>query len=373
MDPLYFFCPRPGCKAHSLHPPHDHWFTRHGYHHTSAFGRVQRYKCCLCGKTFSDQTFLVNYWLKKPTDFASLGRQLNSSSSGLFVARHFGFSADSLRIRCDRLARNALFFHCRLTSGLSIHEPLVADGLESFVASKFFPVNLNVLVGADSQFVYFFTESHCRRKGSMSEKQKQRRQSIYAGKCFTKSSLAKMFAQLLGYLNGRCSSPTLRLQTDEHPQYQSLIKRWNLRPNACPHIDHHRTISTAPRTRSNPLFAVNYIDRLIRKDIPNHRRKSICYALNDRNLLSRFAYYVVTHNFCKPFRISSAARQSSHTHAAVALGSCKELSFWKPRLYTCRFFRSFVKMPGYFEKVWFRATPTPLKSSADPVPAFAAQ
>jgi hypothetical protein len=351
----------------------NHWYTRYGFHQTAAFGRVQRYKCRLCGKSFSEQTFLLNYWLKKPTDFASLGRQLNSCSSGLFVGRHFGYSADSLRIRCDRLARNALFFQATLSCQLQIREALVADGLESFVASKFFPLWLNVLVGSQSQFVYFFTESHGRRKGSMSEKQKQRCQCIYADKCFTTSSLSRMFTQLLGYLKGRCSLPTVQLHTDEHPVYQRLIKDFNNRPAPQPLIDHHQTTSTAARTTTNPLFAVNYFDRLIRKDLPNHRRQSICYARNDRNLLSRFAYYVVTHNFHKPFRISSVAAQSRSTHAAVALGACPSLSFWKPRLHTCRFFRSFVKLPAYYGKLWVRNTPTPLKRQADPVPAFATQ
>jgi hypothetical protein len=351
----------------------NHWYTRYGFHQTAAFGRVQRYKCRLCGKSFSEQTFLLNYWLKKPTDFASLGRQLNSCSSGLFVGRHFGYSADSLRIRCDRLARNALFFQATLSCQLQIREALVADGLESFVASKFFPLWLNVLVGSQSQFVYFFTESHGRRKGSMSEKQKQRCQCIYADKCFTTSSLSRMFTQLLGYLKGRCSLPTVQLHTDEHPVYQRLIKDFNNRPAPQPRIDHHQTTSTAARTTTNPLFAVNYFDRLIRKDLPNHRRQSICYARNDRNLLSRFAYYVVTHNFHKPFRISSVAAQSRSTHAAVALGACPSLSFWKPRLHTCRFFRSFVQLPAYYGKLWVRNTPTPLKRQADPVPAFATQ
>ena len=101
----YFFCPNPSCSAHSLEPPGFTWFVRHGFHTTNAFCRVQRYKCRLCGKTFSDQTFLLNYWLKKPTDFAALGREINSASSSNFIARHHHFSADSMRIRHDRLAK----------------------------------------------------------------------------------------------------------------------------------------------------------------------------------------------------------------------------------------------------------------------------
>ena len=372
MDHSYFFCPDPDCSAHRLDLDDSTWYYRHGFHNTKAFGRVQRYRCRRCGRTFSDQTFLLNYWLKKHTDFAALGREMNSSSSSNFVARHHDLSADSMRIRHDRLARNALFLQSLLTDRLAIDEPLVADGLESFIDSQYFPINLNVLVGMRSQFVYYFTESHSRRKGKTTEEQKRRSAELYEGKSFRCSRISAMFAMLLAFLIGRCKEPTVTLHTDELGVYRGLIKGWNAEGQR-PQIEHHTTPSTEPRTRSNNLFAVNYLDRLIRKDVPNHRRETICQARNDRNLLSRFTYYVVTHNFFKSFRISSKAKQRADTHAEHAFAQPEEAALWKGRMHECRFFRSFVELPEYFDDVWFRRTPTPLKTAPDPVPAFAYQ
>ena len=373
MIPDYFFCPVPSCPAHNLTPSISGWFVRFGFHMTKAFGRVQRYKCLLCGKTFSDQTFLLNYWLKKRTDFHALGREINSSSSSNFIARHHGFSADSMRIRHDRLARNALFLQSVLTKDARINEPLVADGLESFVRNQFFPINLNILIGKTSQFVYYFTESHSRRKGKMTEKQQSMKEQMYRGKSFAGSKISMMFNQLLEYAGARNATPVVKLHTDEHPIYQRVIDRWNQRDEVPVRIEHYQTSSRDPRTTRNALFAVNYFDRLIRKDIPNHRQETICYARNDRNLLSRFVYYLVTHNFHKPFRISSKAKQMEGTHAETAMGSIPKQEEWKRRFHECRFFRSFVEMPKYFEDIWFRRTPTPLKMDKDPVPAFAYQ
>jgi hypothetical protein len=372
MNHSYFFCPYPGCSAHKLDLDDTDWYYRHGFHDTIAFGRVQRYRCRRCGHTFSDQTFLLNYWLKKRTDFAALGREINSSSSSNFIARHHHWSADSMRIRHDRLARNALFLQTLLTDRLSIDEPLVADGLESFIDSQYFPINLNVLVGKLSQFVYYFTESHSRRKGKTTEEQKRQSEKLYAGKSFRCSRISAMFALLLTFLIGRCKAGTVTLHTDELGVYRGLIKGWNAAGRQ-PQIEHHTTPSTAPRTTSNNLFAVNYLDRLIRKDIPNHRRETICQARNDRNLLSRFAYYVVTHNFYKPFRISSKAKQRTDTHAEYAFDTSERVELWKGRMHELRFFQSFVELPEYFKAVWFRRTPTPLKTAADPVPGFAYQ
>ena len=373
MSSDYFFCPRVSCPAHTLNLPNRSWCYRHGYHLTNAFGRVQRYRCRHCGKTFSDQTFLLNYWLKKPTDFHSLGRDINSSASSNFVARHHHLSADSMRIRHDRLARNALYLQSLLTEHLQIIEPLVADGLESYVDSQYFPVNLNILIGSISQFVYFFTESHSRRKGTTTEKQKQRMREIYADKSFAGSRISTMLRTLLEYTIGRCPTKELTLRTDEHPVYEQVIKRWNGSERRGLKIKHEVTVSTEPRTMSNPLFAANYFDRLIRKDLPNHRRETVCQARNDRNLLSRFVYYVVTHNFYKPYRISSKAKQRRATHAGCILECTEGEREWKSRMHTYRFFRSFVKLPKYYEAVWFRRTATPLKREADPVPRFAYQ
>ena len=94
---------------------------------------------------------------------------------------------------------------------------------------------------------------------------------------------------------------------------------------------------------------------------------------NDRNLLSRFVYYVVTHNFYKPFRIKSKAKQMTATHAEKARGPIENIDEWKLRFHTNRFFHSFAKLPRYFEDVWFKRTPTPLSECADPVPMFAYQ
>jgi hypothetical protein len=373
MIPDYFFCPVPTCPAHDLDPSLTDWYVRFGFHMTKAFGRVQRYKCRSCGKTFSDQTFLLNYWLKKSTDFLELGRDINSSASSNFIARHHHFSADSMRIRHDRLARNALFLQSVLTKDLRIDEPLVADGLESFVRNQFFPINLNILIGQQSQFVYYFNESHSRRKGRMTEKQKSMRELMYAGKSFLGSKISKMFKQLLEYAGKRNATPVVQLHTDKHPIYRRMIKAWNQSAEVPVRIEHFRTSSEEPRTTENALFAVNYFDRLIRKDMPNHRRETICYARNDRNLLSRFVYYLVTHNFHKPYRISSNAKQMEVTHAEHAMGKSEEQEEWKHRFHKCRFFKSFVEMPKYFEDVWFRRTPTPLKLGTDPVPAFAYQ
>ncbi|MBP8136900.1 MAG: hypothetical protein KAY61_01750, partial [Candidatus Eisenbacteria bacterium] len=59
------FCPNPGCPFHTA--PEGWRYQRDGYHSRKvAPHRVQRYRCCHCRRRFSDQTFLLSYWLKRP-------------------------------------------------------------------------------------------------------------------------------------------------------------------------------------------------------------------------------------------------------------------------------------------------------------------
>ena len=154
MSNHHYFCLNPSCPNHKANPKDHSWYIPHGDYQTKAFGLVARYKCTECGKTFSSQTFSLNYYLKKKTDFKALSKQLTSSNSDLFTGRQNKLSSDSIRIREDRLGRNSLYFQQSMLEGIDIKEELCADGFESFVRNKYYPINLNIAVGSDSEFLY---------------------------------------------------------------------------------------------------------------------------------------------------------------------------------------------------------------------------
>jgi hypothetical protein len=364
-----FFCPNPKCINHNpMNTAHD-WLTKNGTHMTLAFGVVQRYRCKTCNHTFSNQTFSLNYYLKIKTNFSLLFDQFNSANSDCFIARHFDMSFDSVQLRRDRLARNAMFLQIKLMETYKIDEAVCIDGLESYTQSKYYPNNLNIMVGSKSLFIYYFTESMQRRKGMMSQKQKDRCLTEYAGKSFSDSRLSVQFNELLTYLNGNVQDDCIEIRTDEHKTYKQVIENgWS---DSTLSILHKTTPSTQPRTKKNPLFPVNYIDRQIRKDCPNHRRKTVCQAKNDRNMASRFVTYMVSHNFFKPKHILSR-KMINHEHHCDGFGLDKEMvRYWKKLFLKDRFFHSKIDLPKYFDDIWFKRIPTPLKVTADYVPKHA--
>lgn len=370
MNHAYFFCPNKSCPYNKQLSYKEKWFKKDGYHMTNAFGSIQRYRCLHCGKTFSDQTFSLKYYLKRDTDFRQLLKQFNSNNSTCFIARENNMSFESIRIRRDRMARNALFFQSTMQHGHPIDEPLCADGFESYTRSKYYPTNINILVGAESDYLYYFTESHSRRKGRTTGKQKERMKYEYTDKSFHNSSLYRQFRELLSFLKGKCKDNTCVLHTDEHKTYQSVLSTLS-KTGDFPDLTHCTTSSTQARNGCNPLRSVNYMDMLFRKDIANHRRSTICFARNDRNMLSRVALYMVTHNFFKPRRISDKAKQTEEKHYS-GLGFDEEtVAFWKSLFTTHRFFLSKVRLPDFFLKVWKRITDTPFGDNWYPLPKFA--
>jgi len=378
MASYFFYCPNPECPNNSPLSDNGDWYEKHGVHPTKAFGRVPRYQCKECGRTFSDQTFSLNYYLKKQTDFKALFKHLNSNNSDCFIGRNVGLSVDSVQLRRERLARNGMFFQQKILENIPINEPLAADGFESYTKSKFYPTNINIMVGSNSLFLYYLTESLQRRKGVMTERQKKRVKTEYADKSFQDSRLHSKFRVLLEYLKGRTLNQSVTLFTDEHKTYKRVIDKMNSiktgrEETQMPRIKHFQISSLLPRDKNNPLHPVNYHDRQIRKDIPNHRRKTICHARNDRCMLTRMIIYMVSHNFFKPLLIKSSRNQTAARHCDALGVDTMSLAYWKSVLFTKRFIQSRVNLPEYFKDIWFKRTATPLNEGRDYVPGFAFQ
>jgi hypothetical protein len=375
MKTNHFFCLNPSCPNNEADQNDSTWFSTHGHYTTKAFGLTRRYRCNHCGKTFSNQTFSLNYYLKKRTDFKALCKDFISLNSELFIGRHHDLSSDSIRIRRDRIGRNALFFQQTLLKDNNINENLCADGFESFIKNKYYPTNLNILVGEHSEFLYYFTHSVSKRKGRTTKQQQSRLSYEYADKSFSGSTLGEQFSDLIKQMSNMTDKKKILLKTDEHPTYAFVIDKWNKnRTPGCVEIEHKQTSSKQIRNIDNPLFPVNYLDRLFRKDCPMFRRKTVCQGRNLQNMLLKTAHYMVSHNFFKPKRITSRRKQGDEKHCTLLNLDQRVLSKLTKLFYTDRFFLSRVALPKFYFQVWTKTVPNPLIASGNGnVPAFAYQ
>ncbi|MDP3177187.1 MAG: hypothetical protein Q8M76_04735, partial [Spirochaetaceae bacterium] len=146
-----------------------------------------------------------------------------------------------------------------------------------------------------------------RRKGRMTDYQKLRRRDLEklwrADPRGIEGSFRRIVGECLRLLSEE-ARPSLCLWTDEKREYPRAIAS-----SPCAHAlgeqgrIRHRTVSSrAARTIQNPLFAVNYMDREIRKDLHEHVRETTCFGRNVNRQMERLAVYLYNHNFQRKHR-----------------------------------------------------------------------
>jgi hypothetical protein len=290
------------------------------------------------------------------------------------LARYFHTTTQTIQNRFTRLARNIITALTSLHHSLKLDEHLVADGLENFCVSQDFPNNIHLLAGKKSQFLYGFNYALMRRKGRKTEIQKKRCEKIYPYVDFTRHTIKRTFKELLVQMtNIAHQANSLRLYTDEKEQYRRALNEdpFTCRLKATGSFRHITINSKEPRTVMNELFSVNYLDREVRKDIPEYHRETVCFGRNVNNSLERLCVYVFHHNFIKCFRIGVSREERTHAEVAGVEREdvrriCKEVigrrSFYH---------EGSVTYGGFFDELWRREVPTPLKKCPEYLPRYA--
>jgi hypothetical protein len=118
----------------------------------------------------------------------------------------------------------------------------------------------------------------------------------------------------------------------------------------------------------NPLFAVNYLDRQLRKDMDEHVRETVCFGKNVSRAMDRFVVYATYHNLQKPFR---EVKGDFRSHAEVAGLTREEVRSLCYGMYSRRAFYSKVQPEDSMKKVWLRKYVTPLKEKPERLPLHA--
>ena len=368
------YCPHPNCRYHKVLPHRRYTaFVPWGSYSTKTFGEVLRFRCRACGHTFSTQTFSVDYYAKRTIRYADLLQRLASTSSLSALGRAFGASTDSISNRISRASRQALAFESRLSRTRHPDEDLAADGFESFCVSQYFPNNITILVGSSSQFVYAADHTTLRRKGRMTNEQKDRRTELEGRYTAPRKGIERSFSRIvtesLSVLSDRMS-PSLVLWTDEHRAYPRAIEASGcaraLRKDG--RLQHRTISSRAARTIRNPLFPVNYLDRELRKDMHEHVRETVCFGRNVNRQMERFELYRFYHNYLKVHR----ARWGPITHAMMAGYEAGQIAGELERIWKDRAMYSLTELTESMADSWLRARVTPLGRARDYLPKYAA-
>lgn len=362
-------CPNPQCSYFQA-PPEHQWYNSHGSFISQRVGRVFRYRCSNCGRTFCKNTFSIDYWVKKTVDYINVLTPLVSGSGLWDMVRFHGFSVDVFLNRIERFARSCLAVHSDICSRLPYNESFATDGFESFSRSQFYPNNINIIAGSDSLFLYNLGLSVLRRKGRMTQKQREIRENLeklaQADPKDTRKSMEELFLHL-DQQTKRCGRESLHVLSDMHRDYPRALAKVPGLKDRCTHT---RISSHKKRNQANPLFPVNYCDRQFRKDMSDHTRETVQFARCPSAMMSRMAIYQWFHNCGLPNRVREHRRGLLRSRAEVAGISRKEQFAILDDRMKARAFLSKLNLDGQARKTWLQQWRNPGIELGRYVPKF---
>ncbi len=366
------FCPNKACEYHTIDRDcldNTHrWYTKRGFYSHKDGSRYQLYRCSCCGRVFSSTNFFTIYYQKKYIDLRLLMDLLVSGVSLRAMGRLLHCSPATSQHKLGIIARSSLAVLTDLMTHKKLKEDVVADGFESFAYSKYEPHDINLLAGKESQCCFFFNVAPFKRKGVMTKGQRQRCRVLYRHAKFEWGAITKRFEELAAQMarlydwRERGMIP-LHLYTDRKRQYVQALKK-NERIRMLRDIGrfiHTQIDAKLYRDLRNDLFTVNYLDRELRKDMAEFRRKSTCFGRDVSAQMQRVSVYMCWHNIYKPYRINGGVKE---THAQKAGVSERQVMEYRRRIDRGeRYFLSRINgMPESWKKIWCDEIVTPLKT-----------
>lgn len=230
-----------------------------------------------------------------------------------------------MRQKISKMSRHALLFDAKMNQGLNIQEPIVYDGLENFSFSQFDPNNVNHAIGKESLFTYDYNFCPLNRKGRMTGDQMRKKEKLEEQfgpypRGDIRTSTKRVFERLLK------RTPELKIYTDEHFQYQRVVK-WDLKDKPITHI---KISSRKYRNYKNKLFAANNIDMQLRHNFCAFKRETIAFAKHSIGMMESFTLNTLFRNYMRPkfWGTHRSDPESSTNSPAMEIGlTSKILSF----------------------------------------------
>jgi len=307
-------CPFAACPSRSS--GHRRWCFK-GHFRRACDGRVvQRFLCRECRRTFSTQTFRVDYRLKKPELNLSLFGSFISKVTHRQASRIIGCSRTTIAHRLMLLGEHCKSFHrWRLDRACKDRDPsgiFQLDELETFEHSRrLAPVTMPVLIERSSYFVLEFETAPLPCRGRLSEadrKRKEVREALFGRRVSGSRRAVKRCFESLARLQSR--SACVQVQTDRKSSYAGILRR-----KFGSRLVHRRISSRGRRDYRNPLFPINHTLAMLRDGISRLVRRTWA-ASKLRQRLERHAWiWVIWRNY-----VRGITNEAPGVSPAMALG-----------------------------------------------------
>jgi transposase-like protein len=298
-------CPHPACPSRSAALPFT-WQRRGHFTRRCDGRRVQRFRCRACRRSFSTQTFRLDYRLQQPRLHLALFDELVSKVTLRQSARLRGASRKTIAHRLELLGRLGEQFHRHMLQGACRRGGLAGtfqlDELETYETDRRLqPVTVPVLIERKSYFVLHTAVAPLAARGGLQPRDRERklaREKLFGKRrSGSRRVVGESFDVLQSVVAGR--GPVV-VQTDRKQSYASLLaRRFGGR------LWHERTSSREKRGYSNPLFPINHTLAMMRDGLSRLVRRTWAGAKRREKLGRHLWIWVLWRNYVRGITVGA--------------------------------------------------------------------
>jgi len=365
------FCPRPDCLQHHVEPGAFLFSRLKATYLRRCDGRVvPRFRCRACRRGFSQQSFAVSYYLKRPELTVPIAQGIVNGAAHRQIARVAGCAPSTVTKRVARLGRHAeLLLRVCLAAVPGLSEPLNYDDFETFTGSQFHPCGIGTAVGHHSWFLYGLGFAPHRRGGRLSPA--QRRKQVHwdrrSGKR-PRDPYARALERQLDVLLPIARPTPLTLLSDDKKDYARAIRRHPLAPDVRHRVfpNPKRGPKGAKRTpqalaRDRAMFPIDMLHRFFRHSVKGHARETIAFGRRNEAQLERAHLFAIFRNLVK----QRSERRPRSITPAMWIGLADARFTWE-RVFAQRLQPSRSPARGAWPELYDRRMSTPTLRSTPP-------
>lgn len=324
------FCPIAACPSENKGVQFQ--YQRFGRYRRACDGAwVQRFRCVVCERGFSTQTFKSNYRYRIPFLHHHLVHSLCSRVSRRQAARVFSVNRKTIERRFNRMAEVGSDFHlaqlqgCRARGGITGVFQL--DELETFEHNrKLKPVTMSVLIDRRTYFVVHSRAGSLPPRRPLKPWQSKRLAKIEAKEGKRRSQSRACIRQSFEALNQLLApeAPVI-LQSDRKRTYPTECRRATRGRT----FIHRTTSSRIRRNYQNLLFPINHTFAMMRYGISGLVRRSWTAFKTMRGLERHAAIWIAYRNYV--LGVTNKTKTTPAEAAGICEGrwSLKSLFRWR--------------------------------------------
>jgi hypothetical protein len=262
---------------------------------------VRRFHCHVCNRSFSVQTFRVDYRLKRPGLTAPIFDDFVSKVTQRQSARTLGTTRHTVRRRLLLLARHALDFQNavlkRAGARRSLRGHFQLDELETFeLDRRLRPVTMPVLIHERSRFVVYVAAAALAARGNLRPGDLERKRRIEAVEGVRRSGSRRVVKRCFRVLaRSHGADGTTVVVTDQKSSYATALAEAMTGPYA--HATHS---GKAAKSVENPLWPINHTLAMVRDGLSRLVQRT-WGVTKERWWLARHAWiWIAYRNYIRP-------------------------------------------------------------------------